>query len=458
MPEAGGLRPLRAHNRAALRPAADLKSRRTKLPAIASLALLASALLGRCDGLSEFLDPYQLPVRGLSIAPAAADSAGSGGSLENADQVTTAETAPGFSNEVANTPHLIWTLNVGVLNDSEHPELVVADLQPLLEESSQRLKSLLPGVEVRFIIDQPMNSVFLIERSVRKKGFLGPKYDAEGTVLLLGSGAADAERNQERLERVGVLSAVAAERELALLERLVEGGCLSEKLPASEYVWRAYMAGQVRYDLIVTNALVYADDLESRLRPPGHAILTWEPGSPLVRGAIVPTNGRSALEGYGALVSVHGRPGVGTSAVRASGTDGDTRTAISGACPDGARARTTLSDVDFLTATIFQLLRPADFSSRSPQAWRSPAAYLAACGEACAASWRRRRAYLATMVSLESGGGASACERLEAQYAPYAQSGVAGEAQPDGPVLNPERAGQYKRNHTKFLRLCGKKR
>ncbi len=220
---------------------AKVSGRRTLLSSV----LLGAVALGGCgDGLHEFLNPYQLPVRGLIALPA--DAANQSGNRYQ------------------------WTLNVGLLNDSELPELSVADAEPLLRQVSDRLQPLLPGIDVRFIIDQPMNSVFLIERSVRKKGFLGPKYDSDGPVLLLAPGPANADRNRARLRdyRYGpelrALGIAGVEQELASMDRAQQAGCLSEKLPASEYVWRAYLAGQVRYDLVLTNALVYPDDIRQR--------------------------------------------------------------------------------------------------------------------------------------------------------------------------------------------------
>ncbi|MEQ9363665.1 MAG: hypothetical protein RIF32_05455 [Leptospirales bacterium] len=384
--------------------------------------LLLGATVGRCDGLNEFLNPYQLPVRGLSLAPAST--------------VVPSASDQADSGIRESAPDLIWTLNVGILNDSERPELTVAEVRPLLEESARRLGTLLPGIEVRFIIDQPMNSVFLIERSVRKKGFLAPKYDEDGTVLLLGAGVANADKNERRLREVAGYNKDRIARELAQLADWTESGCISEKLPASEYVWRAYLAGQVRYDLVLTNALIYSDDLVSRTRPSGHPIVAWNSEASLLRQAIVPMNGRSALEGYGALVSLFGRDAE------------DSETA--GRCFHVADATARVSYGDSLTRAIFQLLRPADFSNL-PDSRRSPEGFLKGCESACEAQWLRRRRYLATMVRLEAGGGSEACERLEELYVSYEEPGGA-----TGAAINAERAAQYSRNHTKFRRLCGK--
>lgn len=425
VPEARVLHP-RLNRKKLITPSATFP--RSSRAGLLFVLFLFGTLASRCDGLAEFLDPYQLPVRGLSQLPDPT------GGTQRSEQIS---------------PNLLWTLNVGILNDSELPELAVADIQPLLEEVSNRLKPLLPGVEVRFIVDQPMNSVFLIERSVRRKGFLGPKYNEDGSVLLLGPGLATAEKNRIRLREIAGLNVAQTERELAQLADLTGSGCVSEKLPASEYVWRAYLAGQVRYDLVLTNALIYADDLTSRTRPAGHRIEYWNPDLRFVRQALVPMAGRSALEGYGAYVSVY------------APETGQTNDAV-GRCPDFSDAKQSLSHVDVLTGTIFQLLRPADFSISPDLQW-SARKFLTRCGADCEAAWEIRRQYLKTLLHLEEGGGEAACELLESYYTDYEAARAAWESTRIGvanaenaAVLNTERAGQYSRNHTKFRRLCGK--
>lgn len=381
---------------------------------LAALLLVTTAF--RCDALHEFLNPYQLPARGLSATPG----------------------------DPAETPGLLWTLNVGLLNDSEFPELSVADVDPILEEVATRLKALLPGVEVRFLIDQPMNSVFLIERSVRKKGFLAPKYNADATVLLLGSGAATAESNRQRLLNVAGLTPAAADRELTQMQALTAAGCLAEKLPASDYVWRAYLAGQVRYDLVLTNALIYADDLPHRAaedRP-----TYWNPDLHVVRRALAPMGGRSALEGYGAYVSLYDNSRDNRESPDSGRGSDESGNSPARECPDFTNEMRVASHADVLVGTVFELLYPA----RLPVTLnaRAPETFLNACGARCDAYWTTRYAYLKTMIDLEQGGGEPACERLETHYTDYARDST----------LSAERTAQYVRNHTKFRRLCGKNR
>lgn len=195
---------------------------------------------------------------------------------------------------------LIWSLNVGVLNDAELPELTVAAARALMDQATRMAAAELPGVRIAPIVDQPMNSVFLMERAIRAHDFFQAKGDPSSRVLRLESGAqADAENAQklraavalesERLNRADALRRLLGSRDAR------GRACLTEKMPASEYVWRAYMKEQVRYDIVLTNALVYPDDLAESPE-------AWLPGG-AVAWSLMDAPGRTALEGVGALVS-----------------------------------------------------------------------------------------------------------------------------------------------------------
>jgi hypothetical protein len=208
--------------------------------------------------------------------------------------------------------------------------------------------------------------------------------------------------------------------------------CLAEKLPASDYVWRSYLASQVRYDLILTNALVYGDDLRARLSDGGFAseAAAW-PGYPGIVGwAIAPAAGRTALEGYGAYLSLYGLRGAGeclSASEAASVSPGELA-------------------VERVTRILFQLIFPASLPSDV-----SPGQYWRKCGAACESHWKRRYAYLRALLDVAEGGRDAACERLEKYYTPYSD-GLYLHA-PVGP-----RARQFQLNHRKFQRLCGKNR
>lgn len=229
----------------------------------------AAPSLPLCNRSQEEASAAQLKARGVSLAPSGED--------------------------------LIWTLNVGVLNDAELPELTVSAARALTDQAVRLAAAELPGLQIALIVDQPMNSVFLMERAIRAQDFFQAKGDPASRVLRLESGAqADAENAQKLraalpLERDRLSRAEALGRLLAARDARGRD-CLVEKMPASEYVWRAYMKEQVRYDLVLTNALVYPDDLAER--PEGAlagGVVGW---------SLMDAPGRTALEGVGALVSV----------------------------------------------------------------------------------------------------------------------------------------------------------
>ncbi len=378
-------------------------------------AIVAGILLGTipglsCDRLAEFRQPYQLSGRGLSRGPA----------------------------QVQGEAPLLWTINAGVLNDSVFPELSVADVEPILQNASRNLAEMLPGLELRFIIDQPMNAVFLMERGLQRakdEDFVTARLAEDGPVLLLTSGEISRNANDRKMQADG-MSAVERERRLKDLTRLHEsvpagsgaGRCLDDRLPASDAVWRAYLGAQVRYDLVITNALVYADDL----RHPPHAV--ERAASPFLIGRrLVSTPGRSAIEGTGAYVSWNAylTEGPGTAC-------GD-RPIMPGLPQDRVR--------EALVPVLFALIFPA--SLRDVVEGGGPREFLQRCGAKCDDYWERRLAYLRAIIDAEAGGGAEACARLEEFYPRYEQAEV--------PPLPAERAADLGRNHGLFRRLCGKK-
>ena len=209
---------------------------------------------------------------------------------------------------------------MGILQDSEFEEASVAHLRPILVESAKEIAYILPGIKLKYIIDQPMNAVFMMERTLgRPKKGESPAFLAaltEQSPLLRLSNSLDAKKsNARKLKRAG-FSPRQIQKELDYLQSMQgrEGSMaksknsaqnsfqssvktlLSEKLTLRDSIWRAHLAQQVRYDLILSNALIYPDDLDSR------AELLPRPNGTLGLGlAAMP--GRSAMEAYGAYLS-----------------------------------------------------------------------------------------------------------------------------------------------------------
>ena len=195
---------------------------------------------------------------------------------------------------------LIWSLTVGVLQDSGNEEWTLSRLYPALSQARQKVKRLLPGLKIHHVIDQPLNAVFMMERSIAKVAY-APRPGAMKSVLALGPSSYAREQNIEKYRRHG-LSPQAIQTELHLLQALqqkktVKGHfVVSEKMTASDRIWRQYLQGQVRYDLVLSNAFVYADDLQQRKE----MVLDQRN---FIRWRLTKMAGRLGMEGYGAYVS-----------------------------------------------------------------------------------------------------------------------------------------------------------
>ena len=157
---------------------------------------------------------------------------------------------------------LFWSINVGILQDSEFQEKSVAELRPVLRESREELSQILPGIKLKYVIDQPLNVVFIMERTL----FRGKKEDLSAIMPIQG------------------------------LSKGLAKSPLSKKLSFRDSTWRSYIGQQVRYDIILSNALIYPDKRE---RHP--ELLLWPDGS--LRLALGAMPGRSAMESYGAYLS-----------------------------------------------------------------------------------------------------------------------------------------------------------
>ncbi len=142
---------------------------------------------------------------------------------------------------------------------------------------------------------------------------------------------------------------------------------------------------------------------------------------------VVPMPGRSALEGYGALVSLQAR--VPDCAPKADS-----------AAPVAPAPGTGPQQVDELVRVLFELLRPVQMAARAAD--ETPAAYLQRCGAVCVQAWERRLVALDSMIQLESGGGAAMCARLDEHF--------------DEPVdVVPARRAIARDILNRFHRLCG---
>lgn len=204
---------------------------------------------------------------------------------------------------------LFWSITVGILQDSEFKEANVRELRPVLLESTKEITDILPGIRIEYIVDQPLNAVFMMQRSLHKpkkekapgsSGSLG-LLSEQSPLLLLSNSPYAKKSNERKLKKAG-FSPSEIREELQRLQSMQNTGknpskaFLSEKLTLRDSIWRAHMAQQVRYDLLLSNAIIYPDDLESRVE-----LLSSPRGTLRLGLAAMP--GRSGMEGYGAYAS-----------------------------------------------------------------------------------------------------------------------------------------------------------
>ena len=266
------------------------------------------------------------------------------------------------------------TLSVGCLNDRDFAPYGAIDFRALAKAAEALLRTG-SGLSIRLIPDQPMDAQFLMERTAPRNR---ARYRAqmEGRLLSL---APDAD-NRSVWERAG--------RPHGILESLSETGryraqsgmpFLYDKLPASDFAWRAFMADQGRYDVVVTNAFIFPDE------PSNLPAVRDSRGG--VRARLLRTHGRGSLEGWGGLLNINEelRPGGG-----------------------GVDSRALARRVALV---VFSLVFPlseaeARFAIAEAEAGR---ALLGACGD-CRARWDRRLSLLRAYVLLRESEQAAACD------------------------------------------------
>ncbi len=364
---------------------------------------------------------------------------------------------------------LVWTLNVGVLYDSDFYEPDAESLKLFLQNNFVLLNEFLPGLKIRYVMDQPLNSVFIMQRVIRRQNFLIPKLEPQGAVLLLDGSAASLEINRRKMERYGYNAAV-VEKELKHLKYLAGlplapgKAYLDEKLPASDYVWRLYMEQQVRYDLILTNGFIYPDDLRAR------NVIHDSLGGVLWR--LAATEGRSGSEGYGALVSLnraldHKLLGRKNRSGRPAGQDWTLFAPMKKGAKDTKGAK-DIKDPKEIKDTIEQALKAALLALIFPTTVQrlqenrhllsgssSGNSFLQQAEEQgchnCRAHWRGRLNYLKAIYRLHKGY-SDACRHLKANFRQYRQI-------PERSLFYPgrRRAEIFAKNQENFQTHCRQK-
>lgn len=355
--------------------------------------------------------------------------------------------------------HLVWTLNVGILNDADLPPIAPEIIEQALEAAADRLERNLPGIQINWILDQPMNSVFLMQQGIRNKHFMDARTNPEGPVLELGPGREAV--NQRKLD-AGLSRAVDRipyRQNLQFWHSLRfsdDVPVLEDKLCTSDHVWRSYFQEQVRYDLIFTNAVVFGDHIQKSPYVSRRGLVLWN---------IVDAPERSGMERSGAYLSLQ-------NLALSANARPDERIAYVSLAGDSDAARLNRAElVRELTRLMIALVYPADVRVRQSAEWERQIAAgtlltppnPADCAE-CEAYWQHRLDYLtgaALVIDGEYDEGCPAILRYQQwwqmdRHAPNnAQNST---REPSNPFLSPapSQAARFNSALSDFAAYCGK--
>ena len=365
--------------------------------------------------------------------------------------------APGTGLSGETPPGLTWELTVGVLNDQDFPPLKVERLRESLAGAARRLKEVLPGLNLKFIIDQPQNAAFIMPRQTRKRRVLENRQSPEHSVLLLGPGQVIQKINRSKLKHRSISESLQKSYldELDKLQKTeLRPGIflLYDKFPVSDLNWREFLRQQVRYDLILTNAFIYPDDLQAPLegRKPGFG----------VRSRLLRAEGRLGMEGFGAFLSLN-------PAGKISGGPGSQSES------PGANLSAVIEEE--LVGVLLGLVLPGPVGTGPLE--RSPGIQALKNCSACLKLWEARREYLRGVYFFHQGTDARACALLRSNFRtgyvggiegkkggelehspPRSSKGLSSGLSTDRGVWyfrpDVERARQIQKNHKLFLKVC----
>ena len=208
---------------------------------------------------------------------------------------------------------LHWSINVGVLEDSEFKRAKPEYLDLKLNSSAELIAQILPGLKIKYIRDQALNTVFIMNRSsykLRKMKKLAPPHlDERSTILFLSKTKAAAKINKKKFNRAGLNDKEIA-REIKILKLIsfatseLGQALFSNKLSLRNSNWLIYLREQVRYDLILANSIIYPDDAKSIYNIKNNIEDFLRSPSGEIYLGLAPMLGRSGMEGYGSYISL----------------------------------------------------------------------------------------------------------------------------------------------------------
>ncbi len=153
---------------------------------------------------------------------------------------------------------LLWSINVGVLQDSQFKELDILTVRKIVLSCEQHLNQIIPGITFHFIVDQPLNAVYTMQNTYPKV-FKNPK-------------------------------------DLSIKTEIDS----YESLTNQTINWERYFQNQVRYDIIFTNSRIAPSNQKS-LNTTSLVLKDKE----VISMGLVPASGRFAMEGLGLYLSTN---------------------------------------------------------------------------------------------------------------------------------------------------------
>lgn len=183
---------------------------------------------------------------------------------------------------------LEWTVNAGILNDRDLPPIHRPEGQRILDQAARAAREAAPWLKMRFILDQPLDAEYILTTLTRDKKALQAARKPENRVLDLDPAALEHNSLIEKTNPALVGPRLAALKSLQLRKNQA-GMSLVRAVPQSSLLgWRLFLRDQVRYDVILTNAVIFPDELDAE------GIEVGADGA--VVAAILPASGRSSME------------------------------------------------------------------------------------------------------------------------------------------------------------------
>lgn len=199
----------------------------------------------------------------------------------------------------------VWTMNAGILVDRDLAPVDRIQGEQILAEAEAKVRLRAPWLKLRFILDQPLDAEYILTTLTRDKKALQAARKPENRIIDLDPADLDHNVLIEKLDPGRIQPLIGQLRALQKQRNLAGEPLVAARPQSSLLQWRLFLRDQVRYDVILTNAVIFPDEIAASV------FVLNQDGT--VRAAILPASGRSALEQNALLFSLHGhsQPGAG---------------------------------------------------------------------------------------------------------------------------------------------------